>query len=129
MIQPEQSRYPGPNVVVEYVALYETDSAQAFMTELRAAVNRCPGDGTRQSPTWAGLGNVNAGDDSLLIRYTLFGGYDGDPATKTEQYLAVARIGRVIMVLASVGWETSSGYATLARELAPVAAQRLRPLA
>jgi hypothetical protein len=111
------------------VARYDADGAKTFMTELRAAVSRCPGDGTPRSPTWAGLGTVNAGDDSLMIRHTRFGGYHGDPAIKTEQYLAVVRIGRVIMVLASLGWEISSGYVTSARELARVAAQRLRPLA
>jgi hypothetical protein len=54
---------------------------------------------------------------------------DGDPATKTDGYLAVVRIGRVILVLASIGWETSSGDAATARTLATVAADRLRPLA
>lgn len=129
MILPEQSRFPGPHVVVEYVALYDAGGAQTFMTELRTALNRCPGNGTPQSPTWTALGKVNAGDDSLLIRYTDFGGYTGDPGTKTDQYLAVVRIGRVIMVLASVGWEIDSGYVALVRELAPVAADRLRRLA
>jgi hypothetical protein len=119
----------GLNVVVEYVAVYNANGAQAFMTELRVALTRCPGQGTVASPTWTGQGPVNVGDDSLLIRHRRFGGYDGNPGTRTDGYLAVVRTGRVILVLASVGWETSSGDAATARTLATVAADRLRPLA
>jgi len=119
----------GRNVVVEYAAVYNADGAPAFMTELRAALAGCPGRGTVASPTWTGQGGINAGDDSLLIRHRRFGGYDGNPSTKTDGYLAVVRIGRVIVVLASLGWEISSGDASTARTLAKVAADRLRPLA
>jgi hypothetical protein len=119
----------GLNVVVQYVAVYHANGAQAFMTELRAALARCPGQGTVDSPTWTGQGPINIGDDSLLIRHSRFGGSNGFPGTKTDGYLAVVRIGRVILVLASVGWETSSGNPATARTLATTAAHRLRPLA
>jgi hypothetical protein len=65
----------------------------------------------------------------LLVRLTNVGGYDGDPDVRTEQYLAVVRICRVILVLGSVGWEISSGDVNAARALAQVAAKRLRPIA
>jgi hypothetical protein len=118
-----------PHVVVEYVARYDGDGARDAMSQLRTELQTCPGQGNTQSPSWTGLGPIGVGDDSLMVRYTMFGGYDGDPATKTEQYLAVVRIGRVFLVLASVGWETGGGDATTARDFAAVAADRLRPIA
>jgi hypothetical protein len=129
MVAPPPGQEGTPNVVVEYVARYRAGGAAAFMTELRAALARCPGAGTVRSPAWAVLGKADTGDDSLLVRLTYVGGYDGDPDIRTEQYFAVVRIGRVILVLASVGWEISSGDVTAARTLAHVAAKRLRPLA
>ena len=62
-----------------------------------------------------------AGDESLLLRHRTYIDYAD---TYHNTYLVVARIGRVLVVVADVGWETGSGHEPLVRELSTLAVHR-----
>lgn len=115
---------PAPSyAVLQYVARYEGTGAEAFLAELRSAVTRC---GIQDSQSWVVEGAVSGGDDGLILRNTVIGVYaDNDTV---DDYFAVVRVGRTIMVLGSFGTQTSEWKAATTREVAMAVAPRLRQL-
>lgn len=109
-------------VLVEHLTRFRGDWAARYLTELRRAVTRqgC----TDRTGRWTLLASGVAGRDSLLIelRRQIID-YSGKPITH-RTYLVVARTGRIVIVLADVGWETGSGHLSTVRGLAPAAVRR-----
>jgi hypothetical protein len=102
-----------PTVVMEHVATYRYRGAHRYLTELRRALATCAGvDGPQGR--WTVRARGVAGDDSLLLEHRTYIDYAD---TYHLTYVVVARVGRVLVVVADAGWETSSGHVDLVREL------------
>jgi hypothetical protein len=109
-----------PTVVMEHVATYRSNGAHRYLRELRRALAAC--DGLDQhDPHWTVLGTGVAGDESLVLRLRE---YIDFADTYKDSYLVVARVGRVLVVLADTGWETAGGHLALVRELSTTAVRR-----
>ena len=109
--------------VEELVGVYRDGGAAQFLAELRDQLRRCPGT---PDEGWAQVGGGLGGDDSLLVRRTFQQARGGNPPTTMNQYVGVVRIGRVVVVLASVGWEAPMGFEQIVRALAPTAVSARR---
>lgn len=115
-----------PTVVVEYLAIYRANGAHRYLRELRRALNRCHGI-DEQGNRWKILATGVAGRDSMLLRLRERFEFAGEIVTKNT-YLAVARVGRALVMVADVGWEISDGHRALVRELITPAVRRARIL-
>jgi hypothetical protein len=112
-----------PTVLLEYVAKYRGAGANRYVSELRRALGGRHGR-TDQDGHWTLLRAGVAGHHSLVIQ--LRQQFD-DPdrgAIVKDIYLVVARIGRVVVMLADIGWESGSGRLQIVRDLVPAALQR-----
>jgi hypothetical protein len=109
-----------PVVVFEHVARYRSGGAAQLITELKAAVQRCPGPGGASQRRWK---LVRDDGDTLLLHVTRQGGQDGRPVTHTT-VVGVARVGDAVVVVADLGWEDGSGTEALVGALLPVALRR-----
>jgi hypothetical protein len=109
-----------PTVVVEHVATYRANGAHRYLRDLRRALAVCGGI-DEEGGRWTVLATGVAGDESLLLRHRTYLDY-ADMYHNT--YLTVARIGRVLVVVADAGWETGSGHEPLVRELSTIAVWR-----
>jgi hypothetical protein len=114
-----------PTVIMEDVATYRATGAHRYLRDLRRAVAACTGP-DEQGRTWSVLATGVAGDESVLLRLREYIDY---AETFKDSYVLVARVGRALVVLADVGWETAGGHLTLVRELGTTAAQRATVLA
>jgi hypothetical protein len=109
-----------PTVVMEHVATYRLRGAHRYLAELRRALATCRGvDGPQGQ--WTVRARGVAGDDSLLLEHRTYIDYAG---TYHNTYVVVARVGRVLVVVANTGWETSSGQEDVVRELSTKAVRR-----
>jgi hypothetical protein len=106
-----------PTVVMEHVAVHGPRGAHRYLRDLRRAARGCAESGVR----WTVRGTGLAGDESLLLRRREYVEFAG---TYKNTYVAVARTGRVLVVVADAGWETGSGHESLVRELAVRAVSR-----
>ena len=115
-----------PTVVMEHLATYRAHGAGRYLRELRGALDRCDG---RDGPDrrWTVLATGLSGDESVLLRLRENVDYAGEPMIK-DSYLAVARVGRAVVVVADVGWEAGSGHPALVRELITPAVRRAASL-
>jgi hypothetical protein len=103
-----------PTVVVEDVAVYRADGAHRYLRELRRHLTKCA--------DWTILARgVGGGNESVLLRHREYIDYAD---TYTNTYVMVARVGRVVVVVADTGWETASGHKSLVRHLSKVAVRR-----
>jgi hypothetical protein len=109
-----------PTVVLEHVAVYKSDGAHRYLRELRRGLAACDGP-DQQGARWTTLATGVAGDESLLLRRRVYLDYAG---TYHNSYLVVARVGRVLVVVADIGWETAGGHRALVRELGAKAVRR-----
>jgi len=103
-----------PTVLVEHVTIYRANGAQSYLRQLRRALDRCAGTDARGTE-WTVLATGVAGRDSLLLRMREEVDY-GDRLVVKDTYLAVARVGRAVVVVADVGWEDGDGHEPLVRE-------------
>jgi hypothetical protein len=109
-----------PTVVMADVATYRADGAHRYLRELRRALATCRGvDGPRGR--WTVQASDVAGADSLLLAHRTYVDY---AQTYHHTYVVVARVGRVVVVVVNVGWETASGHVELVRELSATAVRR-----
>jgi hypothetical protein len=115
-----------PTVLLEYVAAYRGGGTGQYLHELRHAVSRS-GSCTDEGRTWRIVDRRIAGRHSLLFSVSEAVGYDGGSRVKTS-YVAVARTGHAIVVLADIGWETGDGHQAIVRQLAPLAVARAATL-
>jgi hypothetical protein len=112
-----------PTVPLEYVAVYRGAGAAQYLREIERAVGRCGGRTDVDGRTWRVVGRGIAGRHSLLLSVAEVTGYEDSTRVKTT-YVAVARVGHAIVVLADIGWEVGDGHQTLVRDLAPAAVSR-----
>ncbi|RZU53379.1 hypothetical protein EV385_5302 [Krasilnikovia cinnamomea] len=95
--------------LLEHVVGFRGAGAAAYLRELRLAVSR-NGGCTDHTGRWTVEQVDVAGPRSLLIQlHEEFEDPSGQPAGK-DSYLIAARTGRVVVVLADVGWEMGSGH-------------------
>jgi hypothetical protein len=111
-----------PTVVMEHLATYRSNGASRYVRDLHRALTRCGGC-TEPDRVWTVLATDLAGDGSLLISVRETVEYAGELMTK-DSYVVVARVGRAVVVLADVGWETGNGHEALVRELIGPAVRR-----
>jgi hypothetical protein len=104
-----------PTVVLEHVALYRSDGARRYLGELRRALPTCA------EPGWTRPATGIAGDESLLLGLRE---YVDHAQTPKFTVVLVARVGRVLVVVADTGWETGSGHADLVRAIGAAAVRR-----
>lgn len=105
-----------PVVVLEHVALHPAGGAERYLRRLRTAVRDCP--------DWR-LEKTGAG--TLTLRWTQTWEHVGEQVTH-HTYLAVARTGRAVVLVADLGWETSSGERSRAERLITPATRRAASL-
>ncbi|MFG1605202.1 hypothetical protein [Actinoplanes sp. NPDC049265] len=117
-----------PTVLLEYVAVYRGMGAERYLWRLRGAVSRpharCAADGR----TWRLAATGVAGRDSLLLSVSQTVQYPDGTGRVQTAYVAVARVGHALVVVADVGWEYGDGHRSLTRRLAPVAVRRAAQL-
>ncbi|GAA4952651.1 hypothetical protein [Actinoplanes utahensis] len=89
----------GPEVVLEYVALHRPGGARDYLRDLRTALRTCDDD------TWRLL--VTA-PDRLVLRWTRSWEHVGEQITH-HTFVAIARTGPTIVLVADAGWETGDG--------------------
>jgi hypothetical protein len=109
-----------PTVVLEHVATYRSTGAHRYLRELRRGLAACDGP-DQQGARWTMLTTGVVGDESLLLRRRVHIDYAD---TYHNSYLIVARVGRVLVVVADIGWETAGGHQALVRELGTKAVRR-----
>jgi hypothetical protein len=109
-----------PEVVMEHVAIYRGNGAHKYLRELRRAIAACD-TSDPQEAVWTVLATGVAGDESMLLSLRTYVDYAD---TYHYTYVLVARVGRALVVLADVGWETASGNEALVREFSTKAVQR-----
>jgi hypothetical protein len=92
---------PRPTVVLEHVATYRSNGAHRYLRELRRGLAACTGS-DQQGARWTILATGVSGDESLLLRRRVYIDYAD---TFHDSDLMVARAGRVLVVVADVGWD------------------------
>jgi hypothetical protein len=112
-----------PTVLLEYVAVYRGAGTARYLREIERAVDRCGGRADADGRTWRIVGRGIAGRQSLLLSVSELAGYEDSTRVKTT-YVAVARTGHAIVVLADIGWEVGDGHQELVRRIAPAAVAR-----
>jgi hypothetical protein len=112
-----------PTVLLEHVAVYRAGGAAQYLHELRRALAGCRGC-TEHGRGWRIVDTRVGTPDSILVRLTETVEY-GDGASRLQStYVAVARAGNAMVVLADLGWEAGDGHESLVRALAPIAVNR-----
>lgn len=106
--------------MLEHVATHRSNGADRYLRELRRGLAACTGL-DQQRARWTILATGVTSDESLLLRRRVYIDYAD---TFHDSYLMVARTGRVLVVVADIGWETASGHQTLVRELGTKAVRR-----
>ncbi|GAA2676309.1 hypothetical protein [Actinoplanes palleronii] len=115
-----------PTLVLEYLSVHGPDDPARYLRDLRASLEQhlvVDGGGH----LWSITGRDVAGPDSLLLRLRRRFRHDGDVVT-TDVHVAVAAAGRVLVMVADTGWETTDGRPALVQELIAPAVQRARRL-
>ncbi|WP_433794942.1 hypothetical protein [Actinoplanes sp. CA-252034] len=103
-----------PESIMEYVAVHR--DAGRYLRKLRKALRDCP--------DWRLEGSRENG---LTLRWTQRWEHVGEEITH-QTYVAVARAGRAVVVVADSGWETSDGDPAVAERLLVSAARRASSL-
>ena len=111
-----------PTVVLEYLAVYHSNGAHRYLRDLRRALE--PGHGAGDRPgRWKILATCVAGPDSVLLR--LREDIESAGGTKVrDTYVAVARVGRLLVVVADTGGKSCAAHRGLVEELIPPAVRR-----
>jgi len=113
-------------VVVQYVAIYESNGAHRYLRDLRRAIEASRGvDG--RGVRWNILATRVAGPDSVLLLLREDVERSGETSTR-ETYVVAARVGRVLVVVADTGGETAAGHRGLVEELITPALRRVSVL-
>jgi hypothetical protein len=103
-----------PEAIMEYVALHRDPGR--YLRKLRKALRNCP--------DWR---LENSRPDGLTLRWTQRWEHVDEQVTH-QTYVAVARTGRAVVVVADSGWETSSGDPAVAERLLDSAVRRASAL-
>jgi hypothetical protein len=109
------------NVTVEYVGVYWPNGARRYVRDLQRALVTCRGmDG---QGSWKVIDTGLAGRYSLLLRLGQRADHAGRTATWVS-FIAIARVGRVLVVVADIGGEAGDGRRELVAELISPALRR-----
>jgi len=109
------------NVTVEHVGVYSSNGARRYVRDLRRALDRCRGMDVQGS--WKIIDAGLAGRHSLLLRLRQETDHAGRTATRTT-FVAIARVGRVLVVVADIGGDAGDGRSELVAELISPALRR-----
>lgn len=110
-----------PTVVVADVAVYRAGGAHRYLRELRRHLATCDGL-DQQNARWTVLASgVGGGEESVLLQRREYIDYAD---TYKNSYVLVARVGRVLVVVADTGWETAGGHKSVVTDLSKVAVRR-----
>ena len=118
------------DTVYNTVTVYRADGAADFMTELRAAVRKCPtGKLGDLEVRYRSLGPIGRGDASLLIERS-HAARDGEgellpDGSRTNTYIAAVRVGDAVTMLEFRGYENFSSERRWVDPLTATAAERL----
>lgn len=115
-----------PTVVVQYVAVYHSNGAHRCLRDLRRALDARHGVDD-QGGLWTILATHVAGPESLLLRLREDVGEAGENVIK-DTYIALTRVGRVLIAVSDTGWGSGSGDRGLVEELIIPAVRRARIL-
>ena len=113
--------------VEQTIAAYKGGGAEAFMTEIRAAIAKCPTEsmagGSKETNDFV-ASFPHLGDDSFAMQqtWTDMPEYSGQLMT----YLAVVRLGDVVTTLYFVGWEDYSADLMVTTDYTRRAANAIR---
>jgi hypothetical protein len=89
----------------EVITLYRSGGAEAFLADLRAAVQRCPTATQGDMAIEREIAKTDfVGDQSILIRETAKYDFEGTPRQSISQIAAI-RLGQRILLLDVSGWE------------------------
>jgi hypothetical protein len=116
-----------PSVIMETIVRYRAGAGTTAFSDLKAALQRCPGQLGKGKQRWELVGGVSAGDEAILFRMTTQFTYGDDTnlVTKTTP-VALARVGDDLVLVTDLGWETSGGDEAVVRRLIVTAVGRLR---
>ncbi|GIE75177.1 hypothetical protein Aph02nite_11270 [Actinoplanes philippinensis] len=103
-----------PESIMEYLAVHR--DAGRYLRKLRKAVDGCPDWRVEESAA-----------GRLTLRWTQRWEHVGEEVTH-QTYVAVARTGRAVVVVADNGWETSDGDPAVAQRLLISAVRRASSL-
>ena len=113
------------NDIEEQLFGYRSDGAPQFMAELRSQISRCPGTVSETTKRWTVIADNLGGDESALIEVRQLCRYlDDQPPRERARYVAVVRVGNLIVILADHAWECGGGQENTVRQLMPKALQR-----
>ncbi|GIE94432.1 hypothetical protein [Paractinoplanes rishiriensis] len=95
-------------MIYQDVIVFRGDGAEAFLTDLAAAVRDCPGGEKKNSLTES----IGAGDASLLVERSSPARDDtGEPVGDGSRhyfYWAAVRVGDAVAFVSNTGWESGS---------------------
>ena len=109
------------NVTVEHVGVYWASGARRYLRDLHRALDDCRC--TDAQGHWTIIDTGLAGRHSLLVRLRQPAGTAGLRATGNT-FVAVARVGRVVVVVADIGGDAGGGRRELVAELIGPALRR-----
>jgi hypothetical protein len=110
-----------PNVTLEYVGVYWLNGARRYIRDLHRALDSCRG--LDAHGRWTIIDTGMAGRYSLLLRLRQQASYAGQAATRNT-FIAIARVGRVLVVVADIGGEAGDGRLELVEGLISPAVRR-----
>ena len=93
--------YTPDGTAYEVITRYRSGGASAYLADLKAAVQRCPGTG---AVTRSVVETNFAGDESVLVREVHTADFEGTPI-ESEYLVAAVRLGELIVILDGSGWE------------------------
>jgi len=116
-----------PSVIMETIVRYQAGAGTTAFTQLKTALQRCPGELGKDKQRWELNGPISAGDEAILFRMTTQFTYGDDTnlVTKTTP-IALARLGDHLVLVTDLGWETSAGDEAAVRRLIVTAVGRLQ---
>lgn len=116
-----------PSVILETIVRYAPGSGAPAFSELKAAIQRCPGTLGKDRRNWELVGDLTAGDEALVFRTSTQSTYGDSPELSTLTYpVAVARSGDDLVLVSDLGWENLGGEEPTVRALITAAITRLR---
>jgi hypothetical protein len=96
------------------------------MERLRDDLTRCPGALTAANGRWTLVGTGFAGDESMVIRQSQ--SVTRPQPHQSDSYLAVVRVGDIVVIVGDLGYEDASGQESTVRGLVPAALSRVAVL-
>lgn len=112
----------------ETVTVYSGDGAQAFMSELRAAVEGCPKQTVQgRQREYRSIDSIDVGEDSLLIeeRYQYADGVNEKVSWLTDR-ISAFRTADTVTILNATGWEGNDVRGEVIADLTRAAHRRVQ---